>query len=324
MLNRRQRNLLTKNYKIEDPNILNNLTFVDYLMRLEILARSLFEWKIPKSMNANYLEKTLYFNGESALLKHKNYGFINMKCARSGGLNLYDYPTELHCYSHEFTLERSCYIGLLPENKEDEEAILVQNRWDSLPTYDSIYLFAKRLANCDRVSDINLERQKTPWIILVDEKQRLTIENFFNQVDSNKQAIVGNKGNLNPDTFKSIDIRAPYVIDKIQDYKRQIWNEVLTFLGINNLADEKKERMIESEINSNNEVINLNLQSFFAPRKLACEQFNEKFGLKGENAISVKLRSDLHNVIKETESIILGNKKEDKEVKKESEVDSNE
>ena len=161
--------------------------------------------------------------------------------------------------------------------------------------------------------------QKTPWILLVDEKQRLALENFLNQYEGNKPAILGNKNNLNPENFKAIDTRAPYVIDKIMDYKRQIWNEVLTFLGINNLQDEKKERLIESEINSNNELINLNLQSFFAPRQNACKQFNEKFGLSGEKAISVKLRSDLHNIIKQTESIIVG-----KNIDNESEVVSNE
>lgn len=314
MLNRKQRNLLTKNYKIEDANILNDLTFVDYLMRLERLARSLFEWKLPRSMNAQFLEKTLYFMGEGTMFKHKDFGYINTKCSRQGGLNIYDYPTSLHCYSHDLSEDRSLYVGLInDETVEDNECILVQNNWDSIPTYDTIFLFARRLANCDRVSDVNLDRQRTPWIILVDEKQRLTVENMINQVNSNNTNVVGNKGNLNPDTFKSIDIRAPFVIDKIQEYKRQIWNELLTFFGINNLADEKKERMIESEINSNNEIINLNLQSFFAPRQEACNLFNEKFGLKGENAISVKLRSDLHNIIKETESVIVGKKPEEKE-----------
>lgn len=133
------------------------------------------------------------------------------------------------------------------------------------------------------------------------------MENLVNQHKANKQIIIANSGNMKPENFKSIDIRAPYVIDKIQDYKRQIWNEVLTFLGINNLQDEKKERLIQDEINSNNELINLNLQSFFAPRQQACKQFNEKFGLKGEDAITVKLRSDLHNIIKNTESVIVGN-----------------
>lgn len=148
----------------------------------------------------------------------------------------------------------------------------------------------------------------------------MTLENLFNQVSANQCVILANKGNINPDNLKSVNITTPYLIDKIQDYKRQIWNECLTFLGINNLQDEKKERLIESEINSNNELINLNLQSFFAPRQQACKQFNEKFGLTGENAISVKLRSDLHNVIKETESIVLNKK----ETNKDEEVENNE
>ena len=58
--------------------------------------------------------------------------------------------------------------------------------------------------------------------------------------------------------------------------------------------------MVTDETNQNNEVINLNLQSFLIPRKEACTQFNELFN---EN-ISVRVRSDLHNTIKEMESIV--------------------
>lgn len=98
---------------------------------------------------------------------------------------------------------------------------------------------------------------------------------------------------------------APYVIDKISDYKKEIWNDALTFLGINNIMTDKKERLITDEANSNNELINLNLQSYLAPRQKACEEFNEKFNLTNTNkAISVRVRSDLHNVIKNAESII--------------------
>ena len=68
---------------------------------------------------------------------------------------------------------------------------------------------------------------------------------------------------------------------------------------------DKKERLITDEANSNNELINLNLQSYLAPRQLACEQFNEKFGLKGtDKEISVRVRSDLHNIIKNAQSVV--------------------
>lgn len=68
---------------------------------------------------------------------------------------------------------------------------------------------------------------------------------------------------------------------------------------------EKPERLITDEANSNNELINLNLQSSLAPRQEACKQFNELYGLTGtEKEIKVRVRSDLHNVIKNVESIV--------------------
>lgn len=68
---------------------------------------------------------------------------------------------------------------------------------------------------------------------------------------------------------------------------------------------EKAERLITDEANSNNELINLNLQASLAPRKEACKQFNELFGLSGtDKEIDVRVRSDLHNIIKNAQSIV--------------------
>ena len=68
---------------------------------------------------------------------------------------------------------------------------------------------------------------------------------------------------------------------------------------------EKAERLITDEANSNNELINLNLQASLTPRKEACKQFNELFGLTGtDKEIDVRVRSDLHNIIKNAQSIV--------------------
>ena len=61
--------------------------------------------------------------------------------------------------------------------------------------------------------------------------------------------------------------------------------------------------MISNEVDSNNELVNLNLQALLIPRKEACKQFNEKYGLAGDKAIDVKVRSDLYNLVKQFESV---------------------
>lgn len=166
-------------------------------------------------------------------------------------------------------------------------------------------LFALRLYEAEQTAMVNIKAQKTPVLLLMDEKQRLTMENIYSQYDGNRPVIFGDKNSLGENVIKAINTQAPFIADKIIDYKKEIWNEALTFLGINNIMVDKKERLITDEANSNNELINLNLQSYLAPREEACRQFNEKFGFTGtDKEISVRVRSDLHNIIKNAQSIV--------------------
>ena len=307
------------NYKYIDSSILNDATFEDYLLRFKRIALSMFEWvNLPSSMNAQWLEYSLFYDGIATLLKDEKYGFINTRCTSNGKINIYGLPTSLNCYSFEYHTQRTLYTGLLgevTENRkkylEDKQCILVQNNWDRMPTCGSMELFAYRLYEAQRTADVNIIAQKTPVIVIIDEKQRLLMENLYNQYNGNQPFIFGDTKQLSEDKLRAINTQAPFIADKVMDYKKEIWNEALTFLGINNIMVDKKERLVSDEANSNNELINLNLQSFLAPRLEACKQFNEKFGLTGtDKEISVRVRSDLHNIIKNEQSIINDYKKE--------------
>lgn len=299
------------NYKFVDSLIINDATYIDYLERLKKVALSIFEWvNLPSSMNARWLERSLYYNGQCALLKDKKYGFINTNCSSAGYINIYGLPTRLNCYSFEYQSQRKLYTGLNPlltdkqqENMQNNECILVLNNWEGIPTCSTIELFAYRLYEAESTAFTNIRAQKTPVMILVDEKQRVLMENLYNQYNGNQPFIFGDKNLLEGTNIEALKTEAPFIADKVMDYKKEIWNEALTFLGINNVIVEKKERMITDEANQNNELINLNLQSYLAPRLEACKQFNEKFGLTGtDKEISVRVRSDLKNIIKQAMS----------------------
>lgn len=302
-----------KNYQFEDSMIVNDATYIDYLNRFRRIALSMFEWvNLPKSMNARFLEQSLYYTGQATLLYDKSYGYINTKCAGSGNINIYGLPTQFNCFSYDYQSMRKLYVGLQPnlsdaqfEYQKQNECILVMNNWDRTPTAGSMELFAWRLYLAQRTCDINISSQRFPILITGSNEQRLTLENLYSQYDGNKPFIMGNKKQLTDDMLKAIKTDAPYVADKVTEYKKEIWNEALTFLGVNNISVNKKERLTESESNENNELVNLNLQSMLAPRIEACRQFNEKFGLTGtDKEISVRVRSDLKNIIKTEQSIV--------------------
>lgn len=285
-----------------DALIMNDQTYTDYLERMKKICLSMFEWvNLPETMNARFLEMCLYYNGQAAMLYDDAYGYLNTMAADGGYINIYGLPTEIQCYSYRFNQRRSLFMTDTGEEK-GKECILVMNNFERIPTQATVTLFAYRLAEAQRTADVNIKAQRTPLLITTDQKQYFTLKKMYEEYDGNTPAIFADKNVITSDALKALKTDAPFIVNDIMEYKIKIWDEFLTFMGLNNLA-EKKERFVTSEVDSNNEVINLNLQALLIPRKEACKQFNEKYGLMGENAIDVKVRSDLYNLIKEYESV---------------------
>lgn len=307
-----KRKMRANNREFIDTAWVNDATYWDYLDRLKKVAMSIFEWvNLPESMNARYIEKCLYYNGSAAFLYDDTLGYINTNCSTSGQINIYGIPTALNCYSYGYQETRTVYSGLTydkegnPINEKGKDCILVMNNWDRTPTCSTLELFALRLYEAERTCDVNIKAQKTPVMLLVDEEQRLTMKNLYLAYDGNEPFIFGDKNSLSDGTIKALRTDAPFLADKIMAYKKEIWNEALEFLGVNTLSLEKKERLISDEASSNNELINMNLQSYLVPRQEACKMFNDKYGLTGtDKEISVRVRSDLFNLIKQNESIV--------------------
>lgn len=279
-------------------------------MALRQVCLSMFEWKdLPKSMDARKLELDLFNKGSAAGLDTLQYGKINTGVAAGGYVNIYGIPTNINCWAYDFYEKRRLYSGLIRNEKGEilndrySEAVLIMNNLDRLPSTTICEYYAKRLADAQLSIDCNVNAQKTPILLLCGENEVLTMRNLYAQYNGNEPVIFGDKNsNVSHDSIKAINTEAPYVVDKLVEYKKELWNEFLTRIGVNNIQTEKKERLIKDEANQNNELINLNLQYFFKTRKTACEQMNELFGTN----ISVRVSSDLYNVIKQTESIITG------------------
>lgn len=286
--------------------VTNDLTYNFYFNALSQIALSMFEWEnLPDSMNGEWLEWCLFSTGSAALLYDPEIGFVNTQAAIRGNVNLYGRPTRIECFSYDYRKERKVYNGLDVPRKRDEEAILVENQIQRTATMPHLTLFAMRLAECMRSEDVNIKNQKTPMAILTDDKQELSVKNAYQQIDGNTPVIIGDKNNSILENFKTLNTEAPFIADKLQLYRRKIFAEALEWLGVNCIVDNKKERLITGESDANNEVINLNLQAFLAPRQRACRYFNKKYGFEGTNqAISVKVRSDLYNIIKTNESVV--------------------
>lgn len=256
---------------------LNDLTFTDYFYRLSLLAKSVFKWNnLPNGIDEKWIEKYLFAEGKCMFFKDKEKGFMVAKCTPDGKVNYYDEPTYLRACGTD-------YMGKRLEN--NEECILIRNNDDMIPTTYTLQIYAYRLAEISRTIDINIKAQKTPIIIKCSDKQKLSLKQIYSKWNGNEPVIFGDKV-LELDKFNVLKTDAPIVFDKLQIQKHAVWNEAMTFLGINNANMDKRERLVDDEVQANNEQIELSAEVMLKSRQQACKLINELFDLN----ISVELR----------------------------------
>ena len=276
---------------------LNNATYNDYYDRLKLIAISLFTWdglEKEAGVGSNrFLELCLYNEGRAVFLKDPKLGYLTIHANPSDKLNVYQLPEKVQAWSVGYT-----------KQFDFDEVVLIMNNDLMRPTRSSIELFAYRLYETERTIDVNLKAQKTPVLLEGDKKTMLTLKNAYMQYDGNIPFIFGSKTFELGSKINAVKTDAPYLIDKLELHKHEIWNECLTFLGIDNANTDKKERLITDEVESNNEIIKYYLNCFYKTRKKACDEINEKF-FNGEEKIKISLNNEVLDLLNLNENDII-------------------
>ena len=270
----------------------NNATYLQYYMHLAELAMSMFEWKnLPDTVDARFLELTLFEDGQIVFFKDEELGFLCLQCAVNGGFNVYRIPTNRRAYA----------VNGYQKNLTENDSVIIYNNFLRTNSMLDVRNFAERLYNIDRAIDVNINAQKTPILIKCDEQQRLTMLNTYQQYDGNQPVIFGDKA-LNTNAFQVLNTGAPLVADKLYTLKTQLWIECLTYLGISNINVQKKERLITDEVTRNQGGTIASRYSRLEARRQACEQINRMFGLD----IECNYREDYRNIADDLDNKEIG------------------
>lgn len=258
---------------------LNRNTFNDYFNRLFELAINMFKWEnLPDTVDERFLELALCEKGYCLYFNDDIMGNLALTCMIGGELDVYRIPTRRIAFA----------VNGYQAERTNKDSVLIFNNYLHTPTMQTISLYAERLTAIERAIDVNVNAQKTPIAILTDEKQKRTVEEIYRKYEGNAPVIIGAK-NLDLDSVKAITTGAPYVADKLNILKRQIWNEALTFFGIENANTEKRERLVSDEITSNLGGVQAQRYVMLNAREQAADKINRMFGTN----ISVKFRQDI-------------------------------
>ena len=269
----------------------NNYTWRHYFNRLLELGTTMFEWKnLPDTIDERFLEMTLFNRGSIVWFEDKVLGMLALPAALGGRFNVYRIPITRNIIANN-GYHKKCTI---------KNSVIIWNNFLHSNSRLDIEIFSKKLYNLDRTIDVNVNAQKTPILVSCDETERLSMKNAYKEYDGNAPVIWGDK-RLNPESLTVLKTDAPYVSDRLYTLKTQIWNEALTFLGINNVNITKKERLLNDEVNRNQGGTIASRYSRLVMRQNACKEINKMFGTN----ISVDYREDL-KVLDEAESVDAG------------------
>jgi len=249
------------------------ITRFDYLLYEFInLAINRFTWvNLPQGLTSEQMEFLLIHHGQLMCFNDKYYGTLFLPCMGTSDINVYGLPTEYRVMGENGKYNKTVNI---------EDGVLIRNNPLGTSDIPTLEIFAKRIDDIEMTQDVNLFQQCMPKLILADEDSKLTAKNIIDKIRKFKFVIFGKSTLVNNiKTSDVLDTSSPFILDKLQQQKVDLKNELLTYLGINNNNNIKKERMIVDEVNANNEYTAINLDLMFDLRERACKEINEKFGL---------------------------------------------
>ena len=234
-------------------------------------ATNRFKWSgLPEEVDRRFLELELARSGLVLFFKEeKDFNrYFAIRGTGSGRPNMYDNPTT-------FTYSNPMMHG----THGPKDCVPIWGNTLRVPDWDLIRLQAEKLAEIERTIEINLLAMRKPWIVAVEDSQRLTMQNVFRQAQEGEPVIWGTEAMQSvTDQVKLLDLK----IDKdlvlnLQVSKSKIWNETMTYLGIDNANQDKRERLVASEVSANDAQIKAARNSAMGAREYACEQINAMY-----------------------------------------------
>ena len=244
-------------------------------------ANNIYTWEI-EDIDSKQIENRLLLTGKCGIVKSGGK-LIAVEPMLNGVTDYFDTFTH---FTYATPLHHSDGTGVVI----GKNAVLIDN--DNLRNgiYALIHRYAQMLAHTE-VTFLNvlINARSGKVYVASTDKVAQSIREFRTKLYKGKNDVIVDKSFLGVEVHDEAS-GSPISIKDLMDTRNNILSNFYEDLGVQKNLN-KKERMVVSEVESNNELLHLNLLDMYEQRKKGAEEITRIFGVP----CSVKCNVDLNN-----------------------------
>ena len=255
--------------------------FTKYLLQK---AMSVFEWDLPETWNKDYFLYVLYCWGYVAVVNTDKFGVIPQGCGLKG-YDVFYAPTHA-------VIANPLLTGIL-EPRIGTQCELLKLQPDFSGILDLVGHYAEQMALASQSVSVNLLNSKLSYVFTAKTKALAeSLKKMYDQIASGEPAVVIDSRLKNAadgeETWKAFEqnVGGNYIVTNLLADLRKIEAMFDTEIGIPNANTDKRERLIQDEVNANNIETYSKCAMWLENLQDACKRVNDMFGL----SISVRWR----------------------------------
>ena len=156
----------------------------------------------------------------------------------------------------------------------NEDCVIGWAHTSHMPVRSLVLYYIEKIVDVENTINTNLFTHKLPRLLICSPEDRQRVNEIVEAIERGEHKLFLEVNDW--EAIKNVleSQQGSFIIDKLYLYKQNLENELLSFLGINNIQIEKKERLITDEAESNNQLINDSSDCFLDSLKAFCDEIS--------------------------------------------------
>lgn len=241
-----------------------------YIKNIATLSCEQFYYKnLPDDLTSQIIELSLFFRYNLCFVKDKNFDKVILAIyVPNGTFNIYMKPTKVKII---YLNGKTCY-----EEYDYEDIVPIRDNIMGIPPMLVVKEYIEQLTIADKTFNITMFNLRMPTIFKGDKQTEAELKKLYDKM-LNFEPVVFSNNKQFKETVEAFDFKPSVNPIDIYDIIKELKNQALQSIGIYSDTG-KKERLLVSEVSSQNDFVDMIYQSRLRNRKEAITLCNKKFG----------------------------------------------